>query len=373
MRSPDSALSIRLFAATLVVCTIACSDVGDTSPPCGSTPALDATTDGSSVDTGDSGVGATGDDGGGADDGAGDDSVAIGAGSVPGAATDDAGATTGPSSGATTGPSSGAEDAKGDDGGVPDADGTTEGGSVEDALDASVDTAVRDSGSDAGPIDSAATHDASLPETGAFDSGGVDASLDSIMPEAEAGDASTGDATLDSGGHDAGPSDTGTDADSHCSTHKRGAPCTPTEELFIQHDPTFGCYECLVMSGCLDDTDYTTDINHECEDVKSDGGSITLDGGPPEQACLDTIQCILANHCGDPTGAGKCYCGTSGSMCLNAGAPNGACVAAETNGLDTSDPTNANKAFTNTALPSGMANAIFACAGTNSCTACLPP
>jgi hypothetical protein len=240
--------------------------------------------------------------------------------------------------------------------------------------------------------------DATVP---AHDSGGSsldasagDSTLDSGTSEDSDADAGTLDATTDVSVADTGTHDTGAaeasapDAnvaalDAHCAAHNGGAPCTATELLLIEHDTNFdgtgkgsgsafGCYDCVVMAGCIDDKDFSSDINHECGDT-GDGGITqpTLSGGDATASCLALVSCVFANGCMDQLGSGKCYCGTAmGANCTVPGDPNGNCINQETDGLDSTDPPTVNNRFTSIAYAGGMANALFACAASNTCTAC---
>jgi hypothetical protein len=171
----------------------------------------------------------------------------------------------------------------------------------------------------------------------------------------------------------------------HCAVHNSGRPCTPTELLFIEKDTNpntgaplgsgvaFGCYDCLVNAGCLDDTDFPQDIDHECGDIGCGINQPTLSGDSPSASCLAVVSCALGGNCATALGSGNCYCGTAfGSNCISTGAPNGPCLAQEQDGLDSTVPLTINERFTTTAFAGGMANAIFSCAGTNGCTQCFP-
>jgi hypothetical protein len=157
--------------------------------------------------------------------------------------------------------------------------------------------------------------------------------------------------------------------------------CSATEADFVNFDIANGlatasgfgataCYPCLWNNGCIDDTVFG-DSSHECGDLSG-----TLDGGADPTLCLSTVACILSTSCVNAAGVSTCYCGVAneGSACASAGgAVNGLCLTQEVNGLGyaASDNTDILKNFTNTALPAGMANQIFQCAESNSCTTCL--
>jgi hypothetical protein len=136
----------------------------------------------------------------------------------------------------------------------------------------------------------------------------------------------------------------------------------------------FGCYDCLVGAGCLDDTLFPTDINHECGDTGPAAiDQPTLSGQSGTASCLAVVACILCGNCASAQGSGTCYCGTAvGSACTVAGNPNGPCLAQEQDGTGTTDPPTINNRFTNISFAAGMANTIFSCAASNTCTQCFP-
>ncbi|MGO9833228.1 MAG: hypothetical protein ACLP1X_03345 [Polyangiaceae bacterium] len=172
-------------------------------------------------------------------------------------------------------------------------------------------------------------------------------------------------------------------------TGSTGGVCTPTEALIVTEDiaqskvtgstlnAATSCYLCLESNGGLDDTG--GDHGNECGDVT---GSVTLTGETGTQACLDTLGCMITNSCDTASPPSLCLCGSAaGSACLTAGAANGNCLQNEINGLDIGtgttlgslvegDPTATQKAYTNKALGSGMANAIGAFAFSNCATQC---
>jgi hypothetical protein len=271
----------------------------------------------------------------------------------------------------------------GDDSSAPEASadtGTTaDTGSTDSSQsDSTVDTGAPESGSDTGTEDAQAdvTVDVSNPDTGTPDTGTPD----------------TG--TPDTGTPDTGTQDSGTEAgndagiaalNAHCATNNGGAPCTATELLLIEHDTNpdgtakgdaaqaFACYDCMENAGCIDDSVFASDVDHECGDTGGTGITMpTLHGDSATTACLNVVSCILSHPtCTGSNGSGTCYCGTAiGSACTMAGMPNGPCLAQEEDGLDTTDPTAANNHFTNIAYAGGMANTLFSCAGSNNCTTC---
>jgi hypothetical protein len=136
----------------------------------------------------------------------------------------------------------------------------------------------------------------------------------------------------------------------------------------------FSCYDCLVGAGCLDDTLFGSDIDHECGDTGSGGiTQPTLSSDDPTTSCLNVVSCVLGGNCGTANGSGACYCGTAaGAQCTVAGAPNGPCLTQEQDGLDSTDPVTINSRFTNIAYAGGMANTIFSCAVSNTCSSCIP-
>jgi hypothetical protein len=147
--------------------------------------------------------------------------------------------------------------------------------------------------------------------------------------------------------------------------------CSPTVEAFVESDPTGTCYPCLLRAGCLDGvSDGAT--GNECEDLTGDAVTGPSAGAWKPSLCVQTIDCILATGCANPSLV-NCYCGEGDSTaCADAGAAEGACLTAENAGLETSDPKTAlGPSFTSKTLAAGVANAIFVCAAANGCTSCL--
>jgi hypothetical protein len=173
---------------------------------------------------------------------------------------------------------------------------------------------------------------------------------------------------------------------SHCEANNGGQPCTETELLLIGKDTNadgtpkaagltaFGCYDCLVGAGCLDDKLFASDVDHECEDTDANGiTQPTLSGSDKTKSCWAVLACVLGGNCASTLGAGTCYCGTAvGSNCNTAGLPNGTCLTQEQDGTDTTTPATVNNRFTNITYAAGMANTILSCAASNSCTQCFP-
>lgn len=174
-------------------------------------------------------------------------------------------------------------------------------------------------------------------------------------------------------------------ADAHCATQNAGAPCSPTELLFVEKDTNaatgaaisgaaFGCYDCLVGAGCLDDKVFSSDVDHECADTGPGGiTNPTLSGDAASTSCLALVSCVLGGNCSSANGSGTCYCGTAvGSACTVAGGPNGTCLAQEQDGTNSTSPPTVNQRFTDISYAGGMANTLFSCAGSNSCSQCFP-
>lgn len=175
---------------------------------------------------------------------------------------------------------------------------------------------------------------------------------------------------------DAGPPDTGAQAPVPCTaagqtgcvacSGNANGVCSATEALLVQHDINAGaaattpCYACLLNNGCIDDTLFG-DKGNECDDL-----------GSASTTCLATASCILQSSCASSS-VSTCFCGSfSGTACISAPTPDGACYAQEVSGLGGLTSNQAIlESFTNTTLPSGMANQLFQCALSNQCTACL--
>jgi hypothetical protein len=175
-------------------------------------------------------------------------------------------------------------------------------------------------------------------------------------------------------------------ADIHCDANNgAGKGCTPTEALLIGKDTNtdgtgkgantaFGCYDCLVGAGCLDDSLFASDVDHECGDTGAGGiTNPTLSGDSATASCLAVVSCVLGGNCASASGDGTCYCGTAtGSACTVAGGPNGACLTQEQDGTNTTSPPVVNSRFTDISYAAGMANTIFSCAASNTCSQCFP-
>jgi hypothetical protein len=157
--------------------------------------------------------------------------------------------------------------------------------------------------------------------------------------------------------------------------------CTPTEAQFVQHDidtgkatvagadPAGSCYDCLWNNACIDDTHFGDDA-HECGDT----AALTSFGTAAE--CQATVGCILGSSCASSALA-TCYCGTAGLLTTCQGNPasgpiNGACASTIAAGLGfaVTDGTDNTGKLNSTTYASGMADQIFQCALSNSCTAC---
>jgi hypothetical protein len=152
-------------------------------------------------------------------------------------------------------------------------------------------------------------------------------------------------------------------------TGSPGGVCTPTEMTFVQHDPSGGCYACLLSAGCLDDPEAGITGN-ECDDLTGDATSGPTTGAWKPSLCRDTIACILGTSCAAPL-ATTCYCGSAAAPCDAPGVANGVCLIQETSGLETTDPQTVTSSFDSKSLAAGVANAIFACAANAHCSTCL--
>jgi hypothetical protein len=150
----------------------------------------------------------------------------------------------------------------------------------------------------------------------------------------------------------------------HTCSGSPGGACTPTEQLFLQHDP--GCYACLLKQGCVDDVTFN-DKGNECGDLIGP----TEAGVSREQTCLDVVACTLAHASAQPV-VNSGYCGTAtGLSCTHEKGPDGPCIAQEQAGAESTDPMIVLKRYTDKAFGAGMANEIFQCAISNHCMTCL--
>lgn len=173
--------------------------------------------------------------------------------------------------------------------------------------------------------------------------------------------------------------------------------CTATEALFVQldinrgiatsggADPANGCYSYLLKNDCVDNSEFG-DTGKECGDV----AMTAIDGESGPQSCLDNLDCMLAanSSCANANPPTPCFCGTAdGVTCWNAGAANGPCLQQEINGLPglgatctgtypsppdctEGDAPETLNAFTDTALPAGMANVLLGCAAIDCASEC---
>jgi hypothetical protein len=166
--------------------------------------------------------------------------------------------------------------------------------------------------------------------------------------------------------------------------------CTATEAAFVNLDLASGattaagdattnaasCYACLVTNHCVDVGTHFT--GRECEDLTGTFTNATATV-PAASTCDAVVSCVTATSCA-ASDSSFCYCGTGGgpsTQCVTAAggaAANGPCISQEVAGLpdaqtDTSD--NVGTFYGTKSDPSGLANDIFACATTNSCTQCL--
>jgi hypothetical protein len=154
-------------------------------------------------------------------------------------------------------------------------------------------------------------------------------------------------------------------------------------------DPAGSCYDCLLGLLCIDSPSHHSS-GLECQDFTAMGPFTAGNGfmGPRTDICVDTLKCSLGamgNHCEkDVNGVVNCYCGTDGTsgsvtglFCgAHGSAVNGACLVPQANGFtfaqtDSSDIT-LNYTDTSGNNPSGIANALVACASSNNCAQCLP-
>jgi hypothetical protein len=271
------------------------------------------------------------------------------------------------------------------------------GGEAEAAGDAIADAEVDATSSDGAPFDGGSEPSPDAPPDSA-DGGGLDATVDSGGPDASDG------GTPDSAPADAGPDSMVQDAAADVveaggvlapctNANPTGCvqcqgnnfppnpttACTPTEAALVQHDidrglatapgpdPSGACYTCLEQNGCLDDHEFA-DTHRECEDF-SDATS--------QSQCEAVLACVLGSSCAT-SAVSTCYCGTAGvsTACQGNPAPgpiDGKCASTIAAGLGfpVTDGTDVTKALTDIAKPAGMADQLFQCAQSNSCTACL--
>jgi hypothetical protein len=266
---------------------------------------------------------------------------------------------------------------------------------VEDTGAGAQDSPVEGTGAgDAGkPADTGTPEETGSPDSSIDDSGTLfvdtgtasDGTLDSAVAESGIGEAMAADASH--GGETLLPCTTAAQTSCvPCAGNATGV-CTPAEAAFVQHDiddgnasgdggdGDNGCYACLLMAGCLDDTEYG-DHGIECGDLTGTFNAGAQAGTADSTLCLATLACILQTSCASGEAVSSCYCGPThaGSACAAAGnAVDGACLTPEVNGLGfgVSDNTDILKNFDDNTRPTGMANQTFQCAVANTCTSCL--
>jgi hypothetical protein len=251
-----------------------------------------------------------------------------------------------------------------------------DGEAVADAVaDASVDVDVADgtSAADAapdsdGPFDSGDggdEHDAS--HTDAGDGGGAavdagDGGHDGGVVSEGGADAGDGGAVRDAGDGgnvDAGDGGAGDAGDGGLSM---------TAKIIL--DTQGADCEACALASCLGPA-------ASCEAFSgqvADGGAMS--GTSMAVLCDQTLACILDSTptvpCYDQGSALSCYCGVENqTVCRNSGPTATAqCASQEQNGFETQDPPTILGRIENTAYPSGMANALLDCIGSN-CASCL--
>jgi hypothetical protein len=181
-----------------------------------------------------------------------------------------------------------------------------------------------------------------------------------------------------------------------CGNNANGV-CTPTEAPFVQldlnsgavsaagdatlADPTTACFACLNNFGCVDNA-LAHVANKECEDFGATTYANATATVPAAATCDAVISCITGSAgaacASSGNGINFCYCGTGGgpsSQCqgANASAVNGNCINQEVAGFPyaKTDASDILSHYGTNADPSGRANNVFACAVSNSCSACL--
>jgi hypothetical protein len=291
------------------------------------------------------------------------------------------------------------------DGTLTDSPPEADGG--EDATAGDTGAGAQDAGpEDAGSADAGA-EETSPPDVGApeggdatiADSGAADSSGDTGGPETGAPDAKADSATAEAGVDASGGLAPCTAANPTNCVGCFGSDnnvCSTTEALFVSLDIAKGivtspgvepmddvnnCYSCLVDNSCLDSPSMAVS-GKECEDLSGNFANGSGASVPATATCQAVVSCIVGpagQQCGSSAnGLNFCYCGTGGgpsSQCQGANAPmvNGACVNQEVAGFAyaKTDASDILAHFGTKSQPSGIANNIFACAVSNSCTQCL--
>jgi hypothetical protein len=350
--------AVVLFTCALV----ACSDVGDNTGLGGSAGGQDSAVDGTVVGEG----GGSGDTGASSEDAGGGEDVAQG--SDTGAGND--------------GSQQGSEDSA-SDAPVVEENG---GGNPPEAGPDAPSTEPEASAPEAAAPEAAAP-EAAAPETGAPDAspdGEADASADSSVHVDAGSDAAIESGVDGSGGALVPCTSAGQTGCVKCL--ENSGVCTPTEAALLQIDIDNGkvtapgpapadpgdgtiCYTCMADNFCLDNSSQT---GFECGDSPASftNGAGASVSGPT--VCLNTLECITGTagmNCPNAAnGIGECYCGPSltPTQCQTATSQNGPCLSEEIAGFAyTPGATAANTIlgeFTTQTQPSGIANALLACA-----------
>jgi len=231
-------------------------------------------------------------------------------------------------------------------------------------------------GGGAGAIDAGTDSKAGAAGTSQADASdanaGQDAARDASSEGANDAPADAGSDAHPDASSDASPdavADAATDATSEANADGGdGGPITTASLLKAK---AANCYQCAV--------DYCPDnlASLDCETLVGNAAAGPAAGQSKTSLCLALLSCELTNNCGGGVkGASACYCGTSGLSCFTTGG-NGACLADEQKGLETTDPGAILGAFSSTTLGGGRANGLVQCLNDNiatddHCASCFP-
>jgi hypothetical protein len=169
---------------------------------------------------------------------------------------------------------------------------------------------------------------------------------DGVSVEAESGDASSADA-------DAGPD-------------------TPSARV-IRSARGDSCLNCAIMNGCIGTG------SDDCESIGSSIGDGPDAGALRQQACRDTLRCVLVSRC-EPTppaapdlGNGlACYCGTVSFGTCVTDPGDGPCRTEEEVALESTDPITILGRFLDSSYAGGAANLTALCLNDDCASFCFP-
>ena len=155
-------------------------------------------------------------------------------------------------------------------------------------------------------------------------------------------------------------------------------PPPPSVNSVILASRGLSCYSCALTNCNTADSTAGADVvspdpaGNSCDAFTTNAAAGPKAGTAKRGLCLDNLKCILDNQCTSLGSVQSCYCGSaSGLACLTAGNANGACLATEQAGLESTDPNVAATNFADLRLGAGSSNALVQCMIDNGCSSCL--